>query len=180
MPDPLRAETVRLKDGRSLLLRMATVDDAVPILENINLVCKEEVYVLMDEVPNDLERERAWLGSFDHERNVLFVAVHDGRIVGQADCMGGTVSKNRHTGMLGIAIRDGWRDAGLGRYLLGRVLEWMRSRGFEKAYLDVFSTNGRARRLYESLGFRSEGARKGQFKMQGQYVDDVIMGLWLT
>lgn len=180
MADSLRSETVRLRDGRSVLVRPGTVDDAAPILENINLVCKEELYLLMDGVPYDLEQERAWLSEFDGERNVLFVAVHEGAIVGQADCHGGTTSKTRHTGLLGIAIRDGWREVGLGRTLMERLLEWMRSRGFEKAWLEVFSTNERARRLYESLGFRAEGVRKGQFKVRGAYVDDVTLGLWLN
>ncbi len=179
MADPLRGETVRLRDGRALFVRPAALEDAAPILENINLVCKEEVYILMDEVANDLEAERAWLAKFDGRRNVLFVAVHEGSIVGQADCHGGTVSKNRHTGLLGIAIREGWREVGLGRILMERLLEWMRVQGFEKAYLELFSTNARARRLYESLGFQVEGARKGQFKIRGRYVDDVTMGLWL-
>jgi RimJ/RimL family protein N-acetyltransferase len=109
----------------------------------------------------------------------LFVAVHDGTVVGHADCHGGASPKNRHTGLIGIVIREGWREAGLGRILMNRVLEWMRARGFEKAHLEVFSTHVRARRLYESLGFQLEGARKGHFKVRGEYVDDVIMGLWL-
>lgn len=179
MADPLRVEEIALRDRRRVTLRPANFDDVESVLENINLVCKEEVYILPDEIPYDLEAERKWLSAFDGKRNVLFVAADGRRIVGQADCHGGTFSKNRHTGLLGIVIRDGWRGTGLGRALMDRLLEWMRSQGFLKAYLEVFSTNVRARKLYESLGFQVEGIHRAQFKIRGDYVDDVLMGLWL-
>lgn len=177
--DPMRAETVRLRDERSVLVRPGTVNDASAILENINEVCAEEVYLLMDQVPNDLERERAWLQEFDGVRNVLFVALDGDTIVGQVDCHGGRFTKDRHTGLVGIAIRSGWREVGLGLVLMDRVLHWMRERGFERAYLSVFSTNVRARRLYQAMGFEVEGVRKRQYKIRGEYADDVVMGLSL-
>lgn len=179
MPDPLRSDVVRLRDGRTVTVRPAVEDDAAALLDNVNAVCAEEVYLLLDEVPRDLEAERRWIATFDRMRDALLVAVHGDAIVGQADCHGGRFSKNRHTGLIGIAIRDGWREAGLGRTLLERILDWMRERGFEKACLEVFSTNARARRLYESLGFTVEGTRKGQFRIRGASVDDVVMARWL-
>lgn len=179
MADPLRSEQVGLRGGRRVTIRPGAVDDAEAILENINLVCREHVYLLLDEVPRDLAQEEAWLSGFDGERNVLFVAVDGEAIIGQADCHGGTHSKDRHTGLLGIVIRDGWREEGLGRTLMMRVLEWMRARGFRKAVLSVFSTNIRARRLYESLGFQVEGVRDRMYVIGSEYVDEVVMGLWL-
>lgn len=179
MADPMLPETVSLKDGRTIVIRPGTVADAEAVLENINEVCKEEVYLSMDDVPWDLERERAWLAEFDRVRNVLFVAVDGAKIVGQVDCHGGRYSKDRHTGLIGIVIRSGWREVGLGRALMERVLLWMRSRAFRRAHLSVFSTNTRARRLYESMGFEVEGVRKRQYLIRGEYVDEVVLGLWL-
>ncbi len=179
MANALRSEDARLRDGRHVTVRPVVIGDAEAILENINLVCKEDVYVLMDEVPRDLKREEEWLSSFDGQRDVCFVAVDGRTIVGQADCHGGRHSKDRHTGLVGIAIRDGWRDVGLGRILMNRVLDWMRARGFRKAVLSAFSTNDRARHLYDSLGFQVEGVRKRMYVIRGEYVDDVLMGLWL-
>ena len=179
MTDPMRSEEVPLRDGRHVSIRPGTISDAEAILDNINLVCKEEVYILMDEVAWDLQREEEWLSDFDGDRNALFVAADGETIVGQVDCHGGRHSKDRHTGLIGIVIREGWREAGLGRTLMSRILEWMRSRGFKKALLSVFSTNRRARRLYESLGFREEGVRSRMYVIRGEYVDDVTMELWL-
>lgn len=178
MADPLRSEEIRLRDGRKVVLRPARMEDAVSTLRNVNRVGREEIYIMMEEVP-DLEAERAWLSTFDGIRNVLFVAVADGEVIGAADCHGGTFQKDRHVGGLGIAIQDGWREVGLGRRMMERILEWMRARDFSKAELAVFASNKRARHLYESLGFVEEGIRRRHVRIRGAYVDEVLMGMWL-
>jgi len=180
MPDPMRSEDVHLKDRRRVVVRPTRMGDEEALLGNINLVCAEDVYLMMDEVPWDLEAERKWLSKFDGEDTVLFVAEQGGSIVGQADCHRGAYPKIRHTGTIGIAIRDSWREVGLGWILMNRVLEWMRQRGFEKACLSVFATNDRAKGLYVSLGFVEEGVRRRQLKIRGEYVDEIEMGLWLA
>ena len=52
-----------------------------------------------------------------------------------------------------------WRR-GTGRRLGGRALAEARARGFAEVMLWVLETNARARRFYESLGFRPDGASK--------------------
>ena len=178
MADPLRAERVTLRDGRAVLIRPVSVDDAEATLKNINLIGAEHVYIMIERVDN-LDEERRWLSSFDGIRSVLLLALAGREVVGSADCQGGTYPKDRHVGGVGIAIRDGWREVGLGRVLMERILEWMRAQGFEKAELAVFATNARARRLYESLGFVEEGVRRSHVRIRGAYVDEVLMGLWL-
>ncbi|MCI4371322.1 MAG: GNAT family N-acetyltransferase [Thermoplasmata archaeon] len=178
MGDAMRAEKVSLRDGRSVTVRPGRQSDAESLLRNVNLVGAEEVYIMMDGEA-DAESERRWLAEFDGDRNALFVAEADGEVVGSADGHGGSYPKNRHVCDIGIAIRDGWREVGLGRILMTRVIEWMRSRKFEKGELKVFATNLRARRLYESLGFREEGVFRRHIRIRGAYVDEIAMGLWI-
>jgi len=178
MADPMRAEEVTLKDGRRVVIRPSRLRDADSLLRNVNLIGREEIYIMVDRVPN-LDEERQWLGTFDGVRTILLVADADGEAIGSADCHGGTYAKTHHVGGIGIAIRDGWRGVGLGRILMERILEWMRARGFKKAELAVFATNGRARRLYESLGFQEEGVRRRHVRIRDEYDDEVLMGLWL-
>ncbi len=177
-PDPLRSEQVALRDGRRLTIRPATIEDAPSLMRNVNLVSAEDIYIMFDGT-EDLEGERKWLAAFDRVRNVLFVATDRAEVVGAADCHGGSFKKDFHVGGIGIAIRDGFREVGLGRILMLRVLEWMKARGFEKAELAVFATNTRAQRLYENLGFRVEGVKQHHIRIRGAYVDEVLMGLWL-
>jgi len=125
MADPMRAEEVTLKDRRRVVIRPSRLGDAESLLRNVNLIGREEVYILIDQVAPDLEHERQWLGTFDGVRAILFVADADGEAIGSADCHGGTYAKTRHVGGIGIAIRDGWRGVGLGRMLMERILEWI-------------------------------------------------------
>lgn len=178
MADPMRAERVTLRDGRNVTIRAARMADAGSLMRNANLVGAEAIYILLDHL-EDIESERRWLAEFDGIRKVLFVADAAGEVVGSADCHGGDFPKTQHVGGVGIAIREGWREVGLGRILMNRILEWMRVRGFTKAELAVFASNSRARRLYGSLGFQEEGIRRRHVRIRDTYEDEVLMGLWL-
>src|SRR2546423_15088381 len=72
MADPMRDEELTLRDGRRVRLRPGGTADAESTLRNVNRVGEEEVYIMIEEVPN-LEEERRWLSAFDGVRNVLFV-----------------------------------------------------------------------------------------------------------
>jgi ribosomal protein S18 acetylase RimI-like enzyme len=63
-----------------------------------------------------------------------------------------------------------WRGRGIGRALLRAAID--RSRGrFELVELSVFATNTRARKLYESVGFRSWGVLPKGIQRQGRPID---------
>jgi len=133
----MREEDFTLRNGRTVHLRPGRMDDAELTMRNGNRIGGEEVYIMIEGVPN-LQEELRWLSAFDGDRNVLFVALADDEVIGAADCHAGTFAKDRHGGGIGIAIQDGWREAGLGRRMMERVLEWMSVRGFAKAELAVF------------------------------------------
>jgi len=52
MADPLRAERVTLRDGRAVVVRPASVDDAEETFKNINLIGAEQVYIMIDRIDN--------------------------------------------------------------------------------------------------------------------------------
>jgi len=176
----MRADTVRLKNGRAVTIRPAVVDDAARLQENINSVGAEIDYILIETVGDNLDAEREWIREFDGVSSILLIAEDAGKIVGQADAHVGRSPKETHVGTIGIAIREGYRNLGLGRAMIERLFEWMRDRQLEKACLQVFSTNTRAIALYKNLGFEIEGVRKGQYRIRGELVDDIMMGKWLA
>jgi ribosomal protein S18 acetylase RimI-like enzyme len=59
-----------------------------------------------------------------------------------------------------------WRQ-GLGTALLGETLRRLRLKGFSEATLWVLHGNARARRFYEALGWRLEGAEKHDDTLTG-------------
>jgi ribosomal protein S18 acetylase RimI-like enzyme len=63
---------------------------------------------------------------------------------------------------LGIAIRDGYRDQGLGRQMMRALHRVARERGADRVRLRVAPGNRRARHLYATLGYRQVGIERGE------------------
>jgi RimJ/RimL family protein N-acetyltransferase len=88
--------------------------------------------------------------------------------------------KHAHKGMLwGMYVRPHHRGTGLGRVLVGTIVEHAR-RHVEVLQLFVVSDNLPARRLYQSLGFVEYGIERHATKYRGRYHDDVLMALPLV
>jgi ribosomal-protein-alanine N-acetyltransferase len=66
---------------------------------------------------------------------------------------------------LGIAIREGYRDRGLGRLMMRELHRVVRDRGGHRVRLRVAPDNARARHLYASLGYRQVGIERGELVM---------------
>jgi [ribosomal protein S18]-alanine N-acetyltransferase len=62
-----------------------------------------------------------------------------------------------------LAIRPGFRQRGLARLLLARILDEATRLGVASATLEVRRSNAAARRLYESAGFRLAGVRTSYY-----------------
>lgn len=83
----------------------------------------------------------------------------------------------RHVGELGIVIKRGYRDIGIGTELIKRLLEQAQMMGLEIILLWVFATNMRAIRLYKKFGFQEAGKIAGGIFRCGKYIDEVLMTL---
>ncbi|MFI1965454.1 GNAT family N-acetyltransferase [Streptomyces pathocidini] len=76
----------------------------------------------------------------------------------------------------GLAV-DVWaRGLGVARALLDAAGQEALRQGATRLTLRVLGHNAPARRLYESAGFAVEGVLPGEFLIEGEYVDDVLMG----
>jgi ribosomal protein S18 acetylase RimI-like enzyme len=79
----------------------------------------------------------------------------------------------------GISVDPAFRRRGVGRALVEAAVAEARVRGARRLTLRVLGPNEGARRLYESCGFAVEGVQRGEFFLDGAYVDDVLMALEL-
>ncbi|MGW3912523.1 N-acetyltransferase family protein [Streptomyces sp. NPDC005070] len=106
------------------------------------------------------------------------VAELDGRLVGYLRLGFPTpLACNAHVRqILGLAVADEARGAGVGRALLRAAREEAGRQGARRITLRVLGHNTPARALYESEGFVVEGILPGEFLLDGAYVDDVLMG----
>jgi ribosomal-protein-alanine N-acetyltransferase len=67
-----------------------------------------------------------------------------------------------------LAVDPAWRGEGIGRLLLGTLLVHHRAAGARRAFLEVRPGNVGARRLYQGLGFREVGRRRGYYVDTGE------------
>ena len=105
------------------------------------------------------------------------VAEAGGRVLGYIRVRPATrLRENAHVlAIVGLAVDPGARGQGVATALLTAAEQFARERGARKLSLRVLSSNGPALRLYERCGFVREGTLRGEFCIQGQYVDDVVM-----
>lgn len=104
-------------------------------------------------VPDTPEQTRAWFDGRGPEHPVL-VAEEAGAVVGWASlgphkATGGY----RHTVELSVYLRDDARGRGLGRMLLGELLERARAAGHHAVLGGVCTEQAASIRLHEAMGF---------------------------
>ncbi|MBG0855919.1 GNAT family N-acetyltransferase [Streptomyces spinoverrucosus] len=87
------------------------------------------------------------------------------------------LDSNAHVRQIqGLVVAEEARGAGVGRALLRAVQDEARRQGARRITLRVLGHNTPARKLYESEGFVVEGVLPEEFFLDGEYVDDVLMG----
>jgi RimJ/RimL family protein N-acetyltransferase len=122
-------------------------------------------------------------GSMDSPTPILNeVAEIEGSVVGHLSLEPrgrGQSKKSEHVAGLGMLILKGYRGIGIGTAMMEYAIKWAKDKGFEKISLSAFSTNEPAINLYKKFRFEVEGIKKKEFKIDGEYVDEVCMGLLL-
>ena len=121
------------------------------------------------------ERRRMWregLGRAPRPGSATFVAELEGEVVGFASVGAARDEDDPSTGELyAIYLHPTRWDRGIGRALLERAEESMRSSGFELAILWVLEGNERGERFYRAAGWEEDGSKLDQF--QGATVTEV-------
>ena len=171
----LRRFTAR--DGREVIIRTPRWEDLDDMLEFINGLVDEDAMIAADK-KQTRDSETDWLArnlsSLEKGVHVAVVAEVEGRMVGSCE-VNPRPGRMSHVGSLGISIKDGYRDVGIGQELMREAEAQAKNLGVERLILEVFSVNDRAIHVYEKMGFRRIGAIPGGVKYRGGYVDSVYM-----
>jgi len=120
-------------------------------------------------------------GPFFDERHAPedhLVAELDRRIVGYVRlAFASPLACNAHVRQIqGLAVAEDARGHGVGRALIRAAVEEAGRRGARRLTLRVLGHNTPARKLYAAEGFAVEGVLPEEFLLDGEYVDDVLMG----
>jgi L-amino acid N-acyltransferase YncA len=157
-----------------VVVRPARTDDAVEICRIYNQGIEDRVATLETELRTPPERA-AWLAERGPRHPVL-VAEDGGRLVGWS-------SLNRfnprpaydHVADMSVYIARGSRGRGVGRRLLDAITEAARQCGYHKMVLAAFPFNTAGMALYERCGFTRVGIYREQGRLDGRWVDIIVM-----
>jgi phosphinothricin acetyltransferase len=158
----------------TIAVRPAAPGDVEAITRIYNQGIEDRVATLETELRTPEER-REWLTSRD-ERHPVLVAERDGRVIAWA-------SLNRfnprpaydHVADFSIYVAREARGQGVGRVLLPRIVDEARRLGYHKMVLAAFPTNAAGMRLYEAMGFSRVGVYREQGRLDGKWVDVIVM-----
>ncbi len=82
------------------------------------------------------------------------------------------------THLLNLTVAPAHQGQGLGSAMLSELADWARTRGDAALWLEVRPSNGRARALYQRIGFKEVGLRRQYYPAdQGEREDAVVMRL---
>ena len=154
-------------------IRRAQSSDAQSIAEIIVPIFREGATYTIDPDIREAEALAYWLAA-DKE---TFVAEADGVIVGTYFMRPNQAGGGRHVCNCGYVTRTGATGRGIARAMCLHSLEHARSRGYRAMQFNfVVSTNERAVKLWQSLGFEIVGRLPDAFQHpEHGFVDALVM-----
>lgn len=161
-------------------IRAARATDAAGLLRLHRAVLTERRFFITEpeELRESVDDKIRQIRDFERSSNSLFLVARVGPdLVGMLTVRGGTLNRMRHTGKLEVMVHADARGHGIGRALMGAAVAWAEAHPeIEKLGLSVFVDNQRAIDLYRRFGFREEGRRPREYRLEdGRYVDDLLM-----
>lgn len=128
-----------------------------------------------------VEQEREYLRAMaETPTSAFFVARLDGRMVGSLSFRAMTLARASHRAEIGISVLQECWGKGVGSRLMEAAIDFAKNNaGVEIISLEVRADNTRAQALYRKFGFEEIGRFPGFFKIDGKWVDFLLMNLYL-
>jgi RimJ/RimL family protein N-acetyltransferase len=169
-------------DSQKLHIRKAKLEDAPALAEAERKIARIPGRLVSrpDELEDEAFREK--IAALSASDSGLYVIIErGGKIAGHAILEPRKLAAVSHVVFLTIAIHEGHQGQGLGETLMRYLVDWAKANPrIEKFELQVRSSNTRAIKLYEKLGFVEEGRKTRRLKYgPGDYQDDLYMALWV-
>ena len=158
---------MQVRTEMSVVIQSACIDDAAAIagvqLSSLRAAYQGQIpdhleHLVLDP-PDVQQRARGWKGWLKRSQVSTVVARVDGTVTGF--CTLHPIRDDAAQGVTGeipatYVLPSHWRR-GIGRLLCEQTLAEARTRGFAEVVLWVLESNERARRFYNSVGFRPDG-----------------------
>jgi putative acetyltransferase len=169
--------SVRLKDGRTVVVKFLALEDEEKLFEMFASMSAEALRWGMP--PYTREVIGRWMNNLPNL--IPLVAVDHSRIVGYASIYKNPHPRRKGVCDLGMYLHQDFQNAGLGTAMLSNLLQLAEKEKLHRISLHVIADNSVAVHLYEKFGFTTEGIMKqSYFGHDGKYHDEIVMALMLT
>ena len=168
-----------VSDDLAFHVRPARQEDLSGVVGAIRQVTTEKTYIEAESVADAIDHEETLLRHNELESRMFFVATVEDEVVGWVHLHAPELSKLSHTAELTVGVLEGYRGHGVGSHLLARGLEWASSNGYERVYQSVPATNEDAVSFLEANDWGVEAVREDHYKLNGHYVDEVMLAIEL-
>ena len=167
------------RDSRVFQARSSQTRDAPQVITAINAVCAERIYLLTECYVPTPQWEKMLHTPRECPDHLLLVPEMDGQVIGWCRVFPNLFSRTQHVGEVGIGLLQPFREIGIGTTLMECAIKRAGAQGLEKLTVSTFPTNLRAINLFKRVGFTATGVRYQQYRIDGDYVDEILMERFL-
>jgi RimJ/RimL family protein N-acetyltransferase len=147
------------------------------LLDLVNSLVEEKAEIYITE-KFTRKAEAEWLlkvlSRLKRDEQFFLVAEVDRRVVASSDFQIKDGTEER-VGAIGIIVRNGYRNLGIGTEIMKTLLEQAACFGLRTMTVNAFATNERAIHVYEKVGFVQSGIIPKKHFRQGRFIDEVTM-----
>lgn len=162
-----------------MIIREVQLSDAEALLQ-LNLKLDEETKFMLfepDERKMAVDEQKCMIKSvLESPNSTIFVCERDGELIGFVAAIGGKQKRNAHKAHLVAGVLQAYSGKGIGTRLFLHLERWAKENGVKRLELTVMSHNKRAIALYHKMGFTIEGEKKCSLIVDGDCVDEYVMG----
>ncbi|SNR52272.1 bifunctional helix-turn-helix transcriptional regulator/GNAT family N-acetyltransferase [Halorubrum vacuolatum] len=158
-------------------IRTARQADLGGLIGVLRQVAEDGSYIEAETVADLLDFEEALNRHNEVSSRMFFVATVEDQVVGWVHLDLPEADKLKHTARLTVGVMEEYRGQGIGEKLLEKGSSWAREIGFEKLYNSIPATNEGAMAFLESHGWYEEAVRRDHYRIDGEYVDEVMMAV---
>jgi L-amino acid N-acyltransferase YncA len=162
-------------DGAQMTIRPMVPEDKDELLDFFRRIPPADRFGLKEDVTDPKVMER-WALTLDYSRALPLLAILDGQIVGDATLHHRRAGSRQHIGEVRVVVDPNYRNRGVGRGLLHKLIDIAGNKGLKKLMFEVIAdTEEAARHTAQVLGFVLVASLPGQVQDAGGNLHDLII-----